>query len=253
MAFWDRLFGPPSEVKKRGAPRGPRVRKSAQEREKELQVRFLRDLRQYDPVKYHLIMSRRLGYSDERPDEIEQLEKTVSRLKKMGVIKTPHDLDDNSWIKDAVAGLGMFFTHMQQVDAQKAAMAAGMHHQYAPAPPALPPAPATGESEPPQEAPVSLISRYVISQLDGKSPEEAAEWLMSQAHPQAQEFVKRLIATPNDQLFILLDAVRQNVPDLAALVAWLRQRPDWLVATVQAIRRASAKNPEATSGTPVLL
>ena len=87
---------------------------------------------------------------------------------------------------------------------------------------------------------MSIISNFVISQLDGKQPDDAAQWLSTLPYPQATELISALQKTPNDQILAFLSELASKYPDFRGLVEWLRQRPDWTVQTIGALRRLAS-------------
>lgn len=94
----------------------------------------------------------------------------------------------------------------------------------------------------PQPAGMSLISQWVVSQLEPLTPEQAARWLLSQPAPQAAQLVQLFVMTPDERLPALLAELGGQIPDLAGAMNWLRSRPQWFIETVHALR--------ALSGTP---
>lgn len=222
LGFLRRVFGgEPAPAPRR--PRGPA--KSAAEREKLAELRYLQELRRRDRAEYDRIMKRRMGLDDEG-DELDRFIAMQERLRRARVLKGL-DSGEGSWIRDALAGLPIL---LQALQAQ-AGPAAAAPAPAEPAPAALPAA----HPPHPTEAAMSLISRYLVGQLQMRTPEQAAAWLRTQTHPQAREFVARLAATPDEEVLLRLDELA-SVPDLHGLVAWLRARPDWLLATVRALR-----------------
>lgn len=96
-------------------------------------------------------------------------------------------------------------------------------------------------AEPAADAPpMTLQSRWVVAQLEGKSPEDAAVWLLGLPAAGTKDLVAAILATPDEGIPALLDEVAAANPDAAGLVAWLHAWPN-LMPTVHAIReRAGA-------------
>ena len=253
MGFWQRLFGsegPKPVPRKRGPSR------SAEERRKAQELSFLKSLERDDPLAYRALMMKRLGIGQDKKDEFEQLEATVKKLKAIGVIKSANDLAGggaSSLIQDAIAGLGMFM-QMQGATRQPAVEARVVDPPAATQLPLLnaveyqPPAAAqvpparqrqarpTRARQAPAAPEMTLVARIITRQLDGKSPDEAAAWLLAQTNPMAEDLVEQLAQTADEDLAALLEALASTSADAAGLVAWLLARPDWLLETVHAIR-----------------
>jgi len=90
----------------------------------------------------------------------------------------------------------------------------------------------------------------VISQLDGKQPAAAAEWLvgMQSSYPQMGQVISAFQAAPDDRILVLLDDLSTRNPDFRGMVAWLRQRPEWTIQTIQALRRLATEAPKVGHG-----
>ncbi len=229
MGLFGKLFGAAPAPSGKRRYRGPG--KTPAEREKLEGLRFLRELKENDPAQYNSLMLKRLGLGEKQKDEFEALETMVSRLKRMGLIKSPNELGgDGSIIRDAIAGMGMLLQMNGGLGQRPAAQA----QQIAEPEPQAQPQP-----QQQQEGQVSLASMFVIGQLQSKSPEQAAAWLRAQPYPQAQQLVQMLRTTPDDQIPVLLGQITSYVPDLAGVVDWLRQRPEWLMDTVRVLRTAA--------------
>lgn len=256
MAFWSWLTGaPPADGPKKKATRGKS--RPPDERLKALRVRYLQKLERENPALYHELMQQDLGIAAKtQQDKLDEFVETLKKLKDAGVL--PRDMKqigEGSNVKE-LAEIAM--TVFGAMAAQRAAAGPGYPTAYPPASaepepasptagqPSTPPFPPTAKQAPPSagqaakidsEVPMSLISAAVISQLDGRSPEQAATWLLSQNHPQAKALVEALCRTPDDRLPELLNTISQQAPDFAGLIAWLRGRQSWLVDTVRAVRR----------------
>lgn len=116
------------------------------------------------------------------------------------------------------------------------------------APEVLPPSPS---AVPPQAAPItaplSMESRWLIGQMEGKTPEQRAAWLLSLDFPLAKELTGHLVTFTDDQLPQLWGAVVAANPHAAGFVAWIQAQPDYL-ATVAAVRQSAVP---ATNGVAV--
>lgn len=94
------------------------------------------------------------------------------------------------------------------------------------------PQPATGG------APVDFQSIYLISQLNGKSPEQAARWLAAQDRDEAKQIITAMIQTPDEHLGQLVLQIQNPLPQFGQ---WLAQRMPWFVEVARALRTMNAK------------
>lgn len=231
MGIGERLFG------KRGEKRGRGPARSAAEREKIEELRFLRELKRTDPQLYRQMMLERIGLSAHRSEvTMETVMRVKEYLNAVGLKIVPSrggsELDDDS--------LRAILRDIMPVAAPLIQQALAVRAAAATSPPS-PPAAEQPPSAPAAEEPVSLISQYVIGQFSRLGPEESARWLLSQQHPAAGELLQRLQSMPDEQIPALLDEIAQSAPDLAGVIAWLRQRPRWLMDLVRALRDSQAK------------
>lgn len=147
-------------------------------------------------------------------------------------------------IAPAVMGLVSAFAmpHMARLQSPQPQPVALPAPDITPAPAPVP-APASSESAippiPEGEIYVSFASRFIINSLDGKTPEDAAAWILQQSHPQIQEIVQQLPRVPDQHLPRFIDLMAEQAPDLLALAEWLKQRPAFLVALAAELRRRS--------------
>lgn len=236
-------------VRRRRGERG-RGRTSA-ERMAKLEASYLNTLRRERPEEFNKLMRRRVerqfGVEDES-GELGQLAKTLGQLKELGLLNGQlGGQGSESWIKDAVDGVRMLLRYQQPAPSEAPATN-GVQYAEAPATiPALPEASSTSSTSSTVVAPpfvrplradvkVSVASAYLISQIDGKTPGDAAEWLVKQERPEARELVSRLCSTPDALHMALLDQVASEAPDVAGFIAWVKARPDVLAAVVQELR-----------------
>ena len=101
---------------------------------------------------------------------------------------------------------------------------------------------AQGAEVVPDEPPSApLLVQWAISQLEHKEPHEAAAWLvsLSQKRDDARQLVQLICRIQDEQIPTALAETEQRYPNLAPLVAWLRARPEWLLATVQEVRQTT--------------
>lgn len=252
MAFWDRLRSKPKRK-----PRGKGL--TGDERLKRAMARALDDTRLRNPARYEQLMQklmeRELGLGGDDGDPVKRMVESVKMLRSAGFIDDPRTAGQNRWLRDLLEplgeGIGTVFMQMQQAKAMQA-MAVNPPALSAPAAtPAPVPAqteePPTEEPQPVQEGKLPLLSQIVIANLERRNPEEAADWLLSQ--PYAKTLTDALSQTADDDLLVLLDSIASRYPDLGGLVSWLRQRPDWLVATVRAVRNKAGVPQAAATGT----
>jgi hypothetical protein len=113
-----------------------------------------------------------------------------------------------------------------------AVMVAGKTPMLA-APPVPEPTPPAPTETPAQEAAPVDPSLIIIQQLQNRSPDDAADWLLARREPQAKVLARTFANTPDEQLFELLDDYASQAP---GLVRWLRSRPEWTIGMVHALR-----------------
>lgn len=239
MGFFTDLFSGASHnshhKKQKTREIGPRP--PAKERAEREQLRYLNKLQKTDPDAYDAFMRRKLGIpavSSSQPiDRLRDFQETAEVLKEIGVLNNIREdlADDNESI--VVEGI-------KQLPALIAALRGGQQMANpgtATQPPPEPTRQIAPPSEPHQEAQMSIISNYVIGQLDGKQPQDAAQWLTSLPYPQATELIKAFRETEDGQILVMLSELASKYPDFRGLVEWLRQRPQWTVETIQALRR----------------
>ena len=247
MGLFD-AFRRPKRLRGPGKP-AAELKARAEAREKQEQLRFLRELKSRDPRLYEQIMLRRMGLGDDR-DELATTLKTLSQLREAGLVDDPKDAAGRQWVRDLAPMLPGLLQVLGGIGAQT------QGHQMAPAQPYQPqaaPPPAQPSTEPeldPAELPVemSTVSRQVIAVLEPLSPTQAAEWLLGQRVPFATWLADQLVATPDDQIPALLGEIVAQVPDLAGLMAWLRARPSWLMEFVREVRRLKAPARASSAG-----
>ena len=264
MGVFDRLFG---KKEQRKAVRGKS--RPIDERLKEEELRQLRKLQQEDPMLARAYWMRRLGL-DRSEDKLDSALQVIQKLQERGLIpESPEKLSGDTWLREIgrgiAAGLGpalaMVFQQaaMQQMQQQGQQAYPGMPWppmQYSPAPPSSQPAPELAPAPPQQtlnqptsaqsastsptdggqqeQEEISEASQRLIALLDGKTPDEAVQLIMS--FPQTQMFGRGLLMVPEEQLLAHLYTLEKSIPDLAGFVAWLRQRPEWLLAVVRGLR-----------------
>ncbi|MDA8189775.1 MAG: hypothetical protein M0T85_16670 [Dehalococcoidales bacterium] len=235
MGFIDRLFGRPKEKKRHRGPSKP-----AAEREKAEELRFMRELKERDRMAYDDLMRKKLGIANAGRDQIDELAETVTKLKKLGIIKGAGDIgESSSLVKDVIGGLGLLMQMGSGGLPFQINMGAPAPAPVGIASPVVEPA-RIAPPEPQQiheEVTMSLMSTFAIGQLKCKTPEQAAEWLLSQPYPQAQQLVQQILATPDEQIIPLLNTVASQYPDFAGLVNWLRSQPQWLMQVVRTVRQ----------------
>lgn len=272
MGFLSRLFGaalpaPETKKKMRGPSRSPAERLKIQE------ARFLENLKTEDPAAYRAMMEKRLGINLEPKDELAQMQETVKKLRALGLMKNANEVDSGaSWIKDAVAGLPYLIplitgqqqpsqappaAHPQlpqpaQPHAEPVYQPAPVQqpaHPYSPQPPyhVAPTPPAAAHQQ--QEAALMMTDPTAIflrSQLDGRTPEEVARWLLAQEHELARTIVERMLAVPESQAYGVLVSGAESQPAFRGVAAWLRSRGElWVTSVARELRRIAESAPSA--------
>lgn len=224
-------------------PQGRGKAKTAAEKEKLEELRYLKNIKRAQPEVYDQIMRKKLGL-DKPTDPILGFFDTYKMFSKAGLVPAMKEesLTDN--IKNGVFGILEFFGKWQQASQQVA------DEPYTPTVQVQSPYQTQMQMQPPvqieqppaqqiirEEAQVSIISRIIIMQLDGKTPEEAAKWIHSR--PEAKDLLAVLQQTPEDKIFLLLDEYGKSTPDLAGLVAWLQGRQQWFLDTLRQLKALS--------------
>lgn len=241
MGIFDGFKSQPKPSKRTKKPRAVVTPSVREERRKAIdwkrEQQFLTDLQKNDPLAYSDLMKKRLGIAtpqDAPSDRLTSFLETAEALRVGGILKNPEDLsDDKAWMKDLAKAVGPVI--------------GGMFGQ----PPATsqhPPQVSQPQLEQGGNNRMSLISQFAINQLQGKSPEAAAQWLITLPYAQSQELVAILKRTPDVQIMSVLDTLAVNYPDFAGLVVWLHQRPEWMIAVVQAIRVQSSVEAKPVGG-----
>lgn len=268
MSWLSRAFGRERSSENRQShakPRGSRrtyARRSVEEREREQNLRYLRRLEHKDPARYDAFMARRLGLVDQDVDGIGSLEVALEKLKRMRELVAGDD--GGSMIRDVIAGLAAAASPMLvgALQGRPAAPAQPVTEPAAtPRPaPAEPPASSPPPAEPPpataapSEAPtpaaaptervtvgdISPESAFLIQALSGKTPQQAADWLLKQRLPQLREAVQWLVETPDAQLLTRLDQLAEAAPMLKGFAAWIRPHEDWVIQTARIVRAATS-------------
>lgn len=209
--------------------------------------RFLQEMREQDPAAYRELMkdriSKRFGVGGDAKDPVQVTLKTLKALRE---IQDPQESSTTAIVREIAPALGPILQAFVQASAQASAQRAPAVQQVAtpPPPPVPPPAPDAAQIEPPpQDVPMSDASKFLVGVLKDMTPEQAAAWFVSQQHEGIQQIVQQLCQTPDEQLPAFLAHHQTATPALAGFVVWLRQRPDWFVATVHAIRQQVGQQP----------
>lgn len=147
-------------------------------------------------------------------------------------------------IAPAVMGIVSAFAmpHLNRGQLAPAQMPALPAPDITPAPAPAPPPPPSEPVIPPipeGEVYVSFASRFIINNLDGKTPEDAAGWILQQSHPQIQEIVQQLPRVPDQHLPRFVDLMAEQAPDLLGLAEWLKRQPAFLTGLAAELRRRS--------------
>lgn len=162
------------------------------------------------------------------------------RLAKSGL--TPDD--DKGWLKDiaVVAGQVLLAVQQQQMQTNQNGMPVTNPNvgQIA----GIGQAPALNPSAQEQE---EVVSNYLISQFQRKTPKGAYSWITKQHHPQLDTLIQHIKQTDDTTLFPLLDVVAARNPILKGFIQWLKERPDWTKELAAIIRTAGQPADKVTS------
>lgn len=250
MPFLENWLANSQRRGKNGEKKGRGPARSGTEKLNAEMAFYLRGLRRKGSPKYDRLMETLVNrqYDIQQEGEIEKLVNTISLLQKGGVLKGLKGLgNEDEWWKDLLKELAGSFGPAIAMQQQAQMVPAQMPQPEAQPQPQSTPSPApAGQGE--QEVYMSLASRYVVSQLDGKTPEEAAKWLLRQKFPGVKEFVAELVAVPDEELGPFLASKAQTVPELGGAVVWLLKRPDWTRLFAQNVRQMAAARNEASGG-----
>lgn len=242
MGFLSGMFGRGSKKQTKG--RGPG--RSPRERFEKLKLRRLEELKRTNPARYAEIIDAELGIDARKQTlDIETVLAVKEYLNQMGLkivpLKGGSSLDDDSLtsiIRDFAPLVQAILPQQQQIVQNPATVHPNEYQQ----PVAEEPRPQLPEPkpEPQHEVPMSALSKIVISNLQNRSPEQAAQWLMEQ--PIARPVVDAIINSSDEQVPMILDSIVQSQPDLAGAMQWLRRQPDYLMAMVRAVRHFAGGN-----------
>ncbi|TAK33526.1 MAG: hypothetical protein EPO21_13195 [Chloroflexota bacterium] len=242
--------------KKRGRPTRQMAAERRRERLKEAQAR-LQEMQIQEEIK----RLQEEGFARAgKPVSIDELAALNRQLRPLGLGIMPLEGDGGaaegalSQVRDLLdtqAGAALM-SQLGQLFSGKAAPAAAVSEAERPAelpaatlaPP--PPTDVAGaraevpeESTSHQEQPMNFVTRLVINNivenLNGKNPEQAAQWLMGQGW--AKPVVQQIVDNPDEQIPALLASLEQQMPETGAVLNWLRSQPEWFMETVRAVRR----------------
>lgn len=248
--FWQRGNG----VRFHNPFRKPKVARSgveakarAEARDKNLSVRFLKSLQTENPALYQDIMLRRLGLAADAKDPLQVTLKTLRGLQDAGLIDDPKNVSGHQWVKELAPLLpGLLGAFGQMVPQPQGGQPQVTVSQPTPQPqPAVAAPNGTAQIAAPQPAAPSAISQQLIKILDPMTPTEGATWLLSQKVAFAEWFTEQLCIVPDDQLSLLFADTAARLPDVAGLMNWLTQRPEWVIELAHEVRKAR-KVPEPT-------
>lgn len=215
-------------------------------------LRFLDQIERTNPAEYARIMSQACGIN--QTDQLTQFQEYVEKLRAVGLIKDATDLSDGgSLVREAVAGLVMVLQmNAQSKLAQQPSPGSSngptvIEAQPTPAsiPPPKPVEPASAPSTASQsywpsntqKQDVRPASRWLVSQLEPLTSEQAADWLLKNSTiPQIEQIVEVLIRIPDSQLSSWVEQLGRDNPDLEGLTLWLAGRWPWFVDAVHALR-----------------
>lgn len=173
---------------------------------------------------------------------------TYKKVKKE-ITELKDDESDRGWVRDLIPGALQLLTAVAQSNAaqqQRGAVTVTDFHQSPQQltnhqrPAALP----AGQSQMGEDD-MSFVANYLIGQLKGKTPEQAAKWLLRRKETAAVELIIRLREEPVERLPELLSEMERRSPALAPFVAWLRTRSSWLLETVKLIKNPPAVRTES--------
>jgi hypothetical protein len=211
-------------------------------------------------------MNKVLGDMGERRDPIDELANQIKRLQGLGIVNDVKAVDEDrssDWLKVAAAYAPLVmaaFQQGQQRPAPEQQLPPGYVpttvtpvQQYqiaAPQPqpvqqPAPAPEPEVMTAEELEMLP--MMSQLIIGQLKGKTPTEAAKWLLEHKHPDAKKMVLIILSATDEQIPDMLPRIGKTFPVLAGLAEWLERQPDWTLNVAREVRRQSGGGQQAKS------
>lgn len=247
--------------KKSRKPRATGVELEARERTKLLKLkrRALQAAFEANPELLHAWALKDIGISGEQQGEIAKFLSTAQGLKKAGIpISLKGGSDDEDSLTGMLSALAVpvgEFLRGRNLEAQTALRQAELEIEKlrlqaeilrlggtpgSPAPVVEQPsltqqiaAPAPAESN----APLTPESEYLVNALGSLPAEQAAQWFLDQPQPAIKQIAALLVNTEDDKLPARLSTIAQQVPAVAGFISWVRQRPEWFLDTVHALRQ----------------
>jgi len=232
---------------------------------------YLDELRNTDPVRYHEIMGRRvgIGHHAEEQDRLAVTFKTLKDLKGTGLMDDPRDAGKGGDLRDVLRDWGPLVGQIVQGlnggQAARPFVPPPQQITSVPPPPATvaeivveatevpqtpqPPAAqqkATQPEAPTEEGEPSVESTLLIGHLNGKTPSEAALWLLGQAQqtPQFAWLIGEVNRLPDVAMAMFLTTLGEgNNGQLRGFTSWLLDNQSWTLAVVHEVRRLSASAP----------
>lgn len=224
-----------------------------------LETRSIKRMERRDPETLDTMVLNQAGYRVERPASADPLDAyltTAARLAQAGLLTTPEAPHGNGMLSDLLtalmAGIGSNPLIAQRLAAimgpqpaitvtvepptlEGRAVENGVPVTDGPPTPQLaPPGSATLKHEDP---PVN-ISALAIAQLAGKTPQDAALFLMSLPDTRARAICGQLCEATDAAIPSVLFALQRQYPETAELIAWLvaERNIEWTLRTVEELR-----------------
>jgi hypothetical protein len=201
------------------------------------------------------------GKATDRPLDVETIERVVAFFRQLDMVVTPRrggrPIDEGGGLRELLelvrAGAPVLTELLTQ---QRAAPVGPPPPPVVTVEPAPPAPPAAIASPPPAPPPLPLGLQLVLGRLGGQEPAEAAAWLARQSEPELRQWVAVLGGTAEAELWPVLDRVAAS-PDpttgrpsaqVAAVVGWLRARPEWTAAVAAELRARAAAEQNGAAG-----
>lgn len=252
MGLFDKFTGNIKKKKKKYAP------KSADERLKLTKVRSLSAYLRAHPDAAEQLAIQEFGLGDQEKGkgQIEEIVEQLQILRKGGLIENPRNLGQGGNVLVDVArafgeGIGTILQAKMDPNAMLGHPTAQQEQPrqvYLPQPqreyaPQIVQRETSQATQQTGESKMDFVTQmkvaYLMGQLDARSPEDAAQWLLAQLdqQPELKPFVGALCNTPDNELSAKAQELAAQYPQAAPVVNWLLSHEDKAKQIVWAMRQ----------------